>query len=108
MAFLFWRIVTGPTRTELLLLYAAPSRVNVTARRDEVRTLATSADIKQGIIDDAASGIAKATNDQGSVEAMSIKDRILADQYTSQKDAAANANRGLRFTRLRTPGAEPT
>lgn len=70
--------------------------------------MATSDDIKQGIIDDAAAGIAKATNDQGSVEAMPIKDRILADQYTKQTDAMSNANRGLRFTRLRTPGAEPT
>lgn len=77
-------------------------------RRAVRSNVATSADIKQGIIDDAASGIAKATNDQGSVEAMSIKDRILADQYTNQKDAAGNANRGLRFTRLRTPGTEPT
>lgn len=40
-----------------------------------------------------------------SVDQHSIEDQIKADQYLKSKDAAATPSRGIRFTKLRSPGA---
>ena len=45
----------------------------------------------------------KASGDTGSVEQFPLKDLLAADRYLT--DAAAKKNRGLRFAKMRSPGA---
>jgi hypothetical protein len=66
--------------------------------------MATQAELNQAILDDAAAGIARASNDQGSVELLSIEDRIKARDAAAQGDAASKPHRGLRITKLNSPG----
>jgi len=66
--------------------------------------MSTVNDLHQAILDDAVEGVAKATNDQGSVELMSIDDRKKALTVAESGAAAAQPHRGLRFTKLISPG----
>ena len=62
-------------------------------------------DLDQSIRDNAA-GPAEAHGDSGGMKQHSLKDQIEADRYLASKKAAANKNRGLRFTKIAPPGAQ--
>lgn len=67
--------------------------------------MADKDDVKQAIIDNAASGIKRAQGDQGSMEAHDLQDQIAADKYLANKSGATKAHRGIRLTKLVPPGA---
>lgn len=46
----------------------------------------------------------RVSGEQGSVEGHPIDQLVKADQYARAVDAARNANRGIRFTKLIPPG----
>lgn len=64
----------------------------------------TQEELNQAMLTDAIEGIAEATNDQGSVKLMSIEDRKKAGAMAAGDAAAALPHRGLRFTKLNSPG----
>ena len=55
-----------------------------------------------------ASGLKKASNDAGSVEQHPIADQIAADRYLASKQAMSRRNRGLRISRIVSPGTGGT
>lgn len=62
-----------------------------------------------GSLDDAirqnAQGPSEARGDSGGVKQHPLKEQIEADRYLASKEAAKSKSRGLRFTKLATPGA---
>jgi hypothetical protein len=52
------------------------------------------------VIAGAVQGPKRVSGDAGSAEQFDLKDLIAADQYLSNKQAAAGRNRGLRFNKL--------
>lgn len=56
-------------------------------------------------IEDVAEGPASVSSDGATVAAHSLADLIEADKYLATKEAAAQVHRGMRFTKLRMPGA---
>lgn len=56
-------------------------------------------------IADAASTPSSASSDGQSVSARPLADIVEADRYLRSKEAASKPGRGLRFTKLRPPGA---
>jgi hypothetical protein len=59
-------------------------------------------------IRDNAAGLKKASNDAGSVEQHPIADQIVADRYLASKQAVSRRNRGLRISRIVSPGTGGT
>jgi len=57
-------------------------------------------------IRDNASGPAEAHGDAGGVKQHSLKDQIEADRYLASKEAIKKKHRGLRLSRMSTPGAQ--
>lgn len=57
------------------------------------------------VIRENASGPSSATGDSGSVSQHSLRDQIEVDRYLSSKSAVARRNRGLRISRIVSPGA---
>jgi hypothetical protein len=66
----------------------------------------TDADIETAIRENAASGVAKATTDVGSVNAHPLRDQIEADRYLRSKSAASSRRRGLRLSTMVPPGPD--
>lgn len=66
----------------------------------------TDADIDAALRENAASGVAKATTDVGSVEAHPLPDQIAADRYLRSKTAASSPRRGLRLSTFVPPGPD--
>ena len=63
------------------------------------------ADLKT-VIEESAAGPAQASGDGQSVTQHNIKDLIEADKYLTQKTAvSANPRFGMKFVKLRPPGA---
>jgi len=60
-------------------------------------------DIQQAIRDN-AQGPTRGTGDAGSVEQHSIDEQIRADRHLAEQTAAKKPRRGLRFTKLISPG----
>lgn len=52
-----------------------------------------------------AAGPKRAQGDEASVEQHSIQDQIAADRYLASKAAMRRPDRGLRVSRIATPGA---
>lgn len=59
----------------------------------------------ENVITDAAAAPKKLVGDQGTVEQHSIKELIEADRYLAAKNAAKSKTFGIRFIKLRGPGA---
>ena len=66
--------------------------------------MATAAEIKTAIGDSAKDGIKSATSDGVTTTMDSLKDRIAAERYLAENTAVDKPHRGLRFTKLRSPG----
>lgn len=52
-----------------------------------------------------AQGPAEAHGDAGGVKQHSLKDQIEADRFLASKQAMKSKSRGVRFTKVRPPGA---
>lgn len=52
-----------------------------------------------------AQGPAEAHGDAGGVKQHSLKDQIEADRFLASKQAVKSKSRGVRFTKVRPPGA---
>lgn len=61
--------------------------------------------LEQSIRDNAA-GPAEAHGDAGGMKQHSLKDQIEADRYLASKEATKKKHRGLRLSRISTPGAQ--
>ena len=57
-------------------------------------------------IRDNAAGPSEAHGDSGGVKQHSLKDQIEADRYIASKEATKKKHRGLRLSRISTPGAQ--
>ncbi len=63
-------------------------------------------DTTRQAIQDSAEGPRRVQGDEGEVEQHPLGDQIKADRYLSGKTAVdASASRGLRFSKLKPPGA---
>lgn len=68
--------------------------------------MSTEADaVSETLASVASAGVQSASGDAGSVTKVALSELIAADKYLRSKDAASNAGRGLRFTKLTPPGA---
>ena len=56
-------------------------------------------------ITQAAQGPKRVKGDQGEVEQHGLADQVVADRYLSAKRAAGKRHAGLRFLKLKPPGA---
>lgn len=71
----------------------------------EVWRMATEAELKQAILDDAAAGIRTSKGDQGEVELFTPEERLKAVKAATTDVAMTKPARGIRFTRISPPGA---
>ncbi|TWT40502.1 hypothetical protein RAS1_42140 [Phycisphaerae bacterium RAS1] len=62
-------------------------------------------EIKDAIVEN-AQGPKRVESDGITVEQHALRDQVAADQHVSAQTGAAQAHRGLRFTKLNSPGAD--
>lgn len=66
--------------------------------------MATADEIKSAIGESAKAGIKMAVSDGVAVTAMSIDEQIKAERHLADSAAIDRPHRGMRFTKLRSPG----
>jgi len=66
----------------------------------------SDSDDRDSAIQSNMTGPQRVTGDAGSVSQHSIADQIRADQYLSAKEARKAGNLGIRFRKIKPPGAQ--
>lgn len=62
-----------------------------------------ASEIKDAIVDN-ATGPRKVDGDEASVEQHNLRDQIAADKHVASSDGVAKKHRGIRMTKLISPG----